>query len=357
MQDASSAPGPDDARFIRRTLIVLGLAGLIWVIVKVANVLLLAFCAVLVAIILRSIADLLRKRLPLGPTAGLAAAIGLVAIGAGLSLWLFGSEVERQLASLSVTVPAAWLKFQTDLSGSPLGARLLAEVRALDGKTGLLDWAPRLVGDLASGAVSAVLVLFAGIFLALRPDEYRRGLVRLLPRGFRPRFDEVLAACGTALRQWLLSQVGSMLMVGLCVGTALSLAGVRSPVALGLLAGLGQFVPLVGPFVVAAPGVLLALADGPAKLAWAVVIYVGVGQIESNLFTPMLLRRTAKLPMAVTLFAVLAFGILLGPLGVLLATPLAVVIYVLVKMVYVEGLLERGEATEPSAQLRSLKAD
>ena len=98
-------------------------------------------------------------------------------------------------------------------------------------------------------------------------------------------------------------------------------------------------VGLVGPFVVAAPGVLLALADSPAKAAWTVLIYIGVGQVESNLFSPFMLRQMAKLPMALTLFAVLAFGLLLGPLGVLLATPLAVVAFVLVRTLYIDGVL------------------
>jgi predicted PurR-regulated permease PerM len=161
----------------------------------------------------------------------------------------------------------------------------------------------------------------------------------------------VVEACGAALRQWLIAQLGSMALVGVCAGLLLWLAGIRSPLALGLLAGLGQFVPVVGPFVVAAPGVLLALADGPEKFLWAIAIYVGVGQVESNLFSPLMLRHTAQLPMAMTLFAVLMFGILLGPLGVLFATPLAVVGYVLVKVVYVEGVLgDRGSPTKGAAQ-------
>ncbi|HTI66325.1 MAG TPA: AI-2E family transporter [Caulobacteraceae bacterium] len=336
--------GPSqDARFVRRVLIVGSLAVLAYVLVAVAQVLLLAFGAVLSAIVLRAVADPIRRRTPLGRTGSLAGAVVVLALLASLSLWLFGSQAGRQLASLSVTVPAAWAELQARLSGSPLGGRILAELRALDGRTGwLLAWAPRLAGGVASAAASLVIVLFAGLFLAARPDNYLQGVLRLAPVAVRPKLEQALEACGAALRQWLVSQMGSMVLVGTCVGGALWLAGVRSPLALGLLAGIGQFVPLVGPFVVAAPGVLLALADGPDKLVWAVLIYVGVGQFESNLFSPLLLRQMAQLPMALTLFAVLAFGILFGPLGVLFATPLAVVIYVLVKTLYVEGLLEGG---------------
>lgn len=68
-------------------------------------------------------------------------------------------------------------------------------------------------------------------------------------------------------------------------------------------------------------------------------------QLEANLITPLVLRQLAQLPMAVTLFAVLAMGVLLGPLGVLFATPLSVVAYVMVRMIYVEGVL--GETLTP----------
>lgn len=329
-----------DAVFVRRALILGVLVALAVVIVKVTDVLLLGFGAVLAAIILRAVAEPIRRRTPLGDTGSLCAAVLLVVAATGLSLWLFGSEAARQFDSLSVSVPAAWADLKVELSRTPIGSRALAEIVALDGRAGsILAWAPRLAGELISAVASLIIVLFAGLFLAFRPSAYLQGVLLLAPRSLRPKVEESLLACGAALRQWLVGQVGSMILVGLSAGAALWIAGVRSPLALGLLAGLGQFVPLIGPFVVAAPGVLLALADSPAKAGWTVLIYIAVGQIESNLFSPFMLRQMAKLPMAMTLFAVLAFGMLLGPLGVLLATPLAVVMYVLVKKLYIEGVL------------------
>lgn len=348
-----------DTAFLRKVLIVAVLAGFALVLVKVVQVLLLAFGAVLVSIILRVVAEPIEKRTPLGQNGSLAVAVLLVAGAVGLTIWFFGSEAERQFASLSITLPGAWADLREELSRSPLGARILAELRSLDGRTGwLLSWGPRLASGLASAVASLVIVLFAGLFLAFRPRYYLSGVLRLAPLQARRRVEEVLLGCGAALRQWLVSQTGSMVLVGVCVGVALSLAGVRSPLALGVLAGLGQFVPVLGPFVVAAPGVLLALTDSPEKGLWTVLIYIGIGQFESNLFTPLMLRQMAKLPMAMSLFAVLAFGILLGPLGALLATPLTVVIYVLVKMVYVEDML--GDRTDlelrpSSSQRRSAR--
>ena len=128
-------------------------------------------------------------------------------------------------------------------------------------------------------------------------------------------------------------------LVGGSVALGLWWVGVPSPLALGVLAGIAQFVPVIGPFVATVPGLILAAVQGPQTFAWATVIYLGSSQFEANVVTPLLLRQMVELPMGLTLFAVLAMGVLLGPLGVVFATPLTVVAYVVVRRVYVEDLL------------------
>jgi predicted PurR-regulated permease PerM len=130
------------------------------------------------------------------------------------------------------------------------------------------------------------------------------------------------------------------------VGIGLWFVGVPSPFALGVLAGLGQFVPVVGPMVATVPGLVVAAGQDVETLLWAGVVYLAAAQFEANVFTPLILRQMVELPMAVTLFAVLAMGVLLGPLGVLFATPLAVLAYVVVRMLYVEGVL--GDVADSS---------
>jgi predicted PurR-regulated permease PerM len=80
----------------------------------------------------------------------------------------------------------------------------------------------------------------------------------------------------------------------------------------------------------------------------AFLVYLAAAQFEANIITPLILRQMAELPMAVSLFAVLGMGILLGPLGVLFATPLAVTVHVLVTKLYLEGVLgERPAVIAP----------
>jgi predicted PurR-regulated permease PerM len=308
--------------------------------IRLVDVLLLVFASILLAILLHVIAQPLRARARLNRPTALVAAMALVAAALALLVWLFGSQMATQLATLSVLVPRSWMALEARLSGSLFGDTLLDQVRnATWPDNFLITWATRLAGGVASAAAGIVIVIAAGAYLAFHPETYFRGTLLLVPPAHRQRAGAALGACHTALTQWLLGQLVSMTFIGATTALGLWLAGVPSPLALGLVAGFGQFVPVIGPWVAAFPGLVIALAQGPETLGWALLVYLVTTQFEANFLTPLVLRQMASVPMAVTLFAVIAMGLLLGPLGVLLATPLAVVMYVLVRKLYLEGAL------------------
>jgi predicted PurR-regulated permease PerM len=138
----------------------------------------------------------------------------------------------------------------------------------------------------------------------------------------------------TRSAQWLRGQLVAMLAVGALTGLGAALIGLPSALALGLLAGLLEFVPIVGPIFAAIPALLLAATLGWSEVLWTLALFIVIQQIEGNMLMPAIMQKAVELPPAVTLFAVLAFGLLFGPLGVLLATPLAVVLMVLVQHLY-----------------------
>ena len=178
------------------------------------------------------------------------------------------------------------------------------------------------------------------IYLAADPGLYQAGLLKLVPGPRRDLARVALGETARALRLWLLGQLVSMSVIGVLTGLGLAWVGLPSALALGLLAGLLAFVPLVGPIVSAIPALLLALADGAATVGWTLAVFVGVQQIEGNVVMPFVQRRMVDLPPALLLFAIVAAGTLLGPLGALLAAPLTVVVFVLVKRLYVREALD-----------------
>jgi predicted PurR-regulated permease PerM len=139
-----------------------------------------------------------------------------------------------------------------------------------------------------------------------------------------------------------------MMLVFVLTGLGLWAIGVPAALALALLAALAEFVPLVGPVVSAIPALLIALSDSWQTALGTLLLYVAIQQIESNLIMPLVQRRVVSIPPAVTLFAVVAFGLLFGSLGVLFATPLAVVVFVAVKKLWVRETL--GEPADLPGQ-------
>jgi predicted PurR-regulated permease PerM len=165
-------------------------------------------------------------------------------------------------------------------------------------------------------------------------------VVKLVPEAKRDLTREALTDSGKALRLWLKAQLVAMVLIGLLTGIGLWILGVPSALALGIIAGLLEFVPFVGPIIAAIPAVLIALAIDPQLALWTVLLYVLIQNIEGYAVQPIIQSWAVEVPGAVLLFALLASGALFGPLGVIFAAPLTVVVYVLVKRLYVREALD-----------------
>jgi predicted PurR-regulated permease PerM len=341
---ASSARG--DAGFVRRVLIVVAIGAMALLLWRLVDVLLLVFGAALVAVLLRALAEPIARRTPLSNGWALAAAtLALLAV-IGMVVWLFGAEVRAQVAELVERLPQAWRSFEERLGLTNLGQRLVNRAEDVAPAAGsVLSGVAGVVTSFVGGLADLLLIVFGGLFLAAQPGLYRQGFLLLLPPGgSRERVAGTLDASGTALRRWLLGQLVAMLLVFVLTGLGLWAIGVPAALALALLAGLAEFVPLIGPIVAAIPALLIALSDGWQTALWTLLLYLAIQQVESNLIMPVVQHRVVSLPPAVTLFAVVAFGLLFGSLGVLFATPLAVVVFVAVKKLWVRETL--GEPTD-----------
>ena len=149
----------------------------------------------------------------------------------------------------------------------------------------------------------------------------------------------MIGGIGETLRWWLIGKVGSMIFIGILTWIGLSIIGVPLALTLGLIAGLLSFIPNFGPIISALPAILLAFIDSPITAVYVLILYVGVQLVESNLVTPIIERETVELPPALTIIFQLALSVMIGGLGLVLATPLLAVIMVLVQMVYIQDVL------------------
>ena len=184
-----------------------------------------------------------------------------------------------------------------------------------------------------------VLIFFIGLFFAAQPGVYLDGIVKLAPLSKRPRAREALTAAGDALTWWLVGKFISMAIIGVLTGLGLWLLGIELAISLALLAAVLTFIPNFGPIIAAIPAVLIGLLQSPLTAVWVVALYVAIQTIESYLITPLIQQRTVSLPPALTITTQLLMGVLLGGMGLALATPLTAAGLVLVRMLYIEDLL------------------
>ena len=182
-----------------------------------------------------------------------------------------------------------------------------------------------------------LIIVFLSIYISVDPGMYRRGILLLLPPKRRPQAGEVLSAIAVVLRKWLVTQLIAMVTLGIVTTIALLMLHVKAAFALGLLSGLFEFIPTVGPIISSLPAIAMGFLDSPEKAVWVVAVYVGVHFLESHLMIPLLMKGGIDLPPALTIVTQALMALLFGLLGLMCAVPLLAASVVAVKMLYVQG--------------------
>lgn len=316
-------------------------------IVYAVDVLLLVFAAVLLAVLLRALAEPLAKWLHISPQWALAIVALLLTLSIGAVGWLLAPSIGEQVRELRAALPAALERLQQELSRFVWLESVLDTTRSPESLTAQPEVASK-VGSAVSGTLKSlanvVLVLVIALYLAADPRLYVEGAVRLLPMAHRVRAREVLHAIGDTLRWWLLGKAISMVIVGVAVFIGLLALGVPMAGALALIAALLDFIPNVGPILAVIPAALFALLEGPTQVVYVLLLYSVIQVVESYLLTPLIERKTVSLPPALTLVALAVAALLFGWLGLLLAAPATAALLVLVQMVYLEDTLGETNA-------------
>jgi predicted PurR-regulated permease PerM len=350
-EEAPAPRGRDtlERRVFRSTLVVIATftaAYLLWVLV---DLLLLLFACSLVSLILLTITNKLRQhsRLPFAVALGITV-LGLLALLVG-AFAFFGATLQAEFSELATRLPAAWADVQARLSNSRIGASILERAQGVAPSGQAIVNTVTTALAAVGGAISGLaIVLIGGLYLAAQPTLYAGGLLRLIPTKVRGPAAETLDAITISLGNWLKGQALGMVFVGIATGLGLWLAGVPAAWAIGLVAGLAEFVPYLGILVAGIPAIVLGFGQGTDTGLWTIGVLIAVQQLQGNLVMPLLQNKMVDLPPAVTIFGIIAAGILFGVAGVLLATPLTIVVLVLIRRLYLEEdkheVLESGDA-------------
>lgn len=357
---APAAPVRRGQLWALAVLVVVVLGG--WILLHslgaIAEVFLLTFIGVLLSMILRYPVDFLARWMP----RALALLVTLVIVGGALAglVRLLIPIVAQQLGALVDSAPRALDRVQQwwhDLTGSggalhqlggeDLGQRLSEQLQSH--AAALLGRVVPIVFGTVSALGAIVLVIALGCFLAYAPQVYVEGIAKLAPPRYERDVRDVIAAMGRTLRGWTRGVLIGMSLTGVLTALGLWIVGVDSWLALGVIMFFGDFIPFIGPVLAALPGLAMALAESPATAAWALVVYLGVQHVESNLIQPLVMKHAVKLAPAVLLVGQILFTIAFGFLGLVVATPLLACLQVGIQIAYVEKALGKRADEAPAA--------
>lgn len=347
MDNPSPFPATDrshELRFAKRVLIVLGLLALAYFTYLVSTVLLLVFAAVLLAVIFQAIADIIHRYLRLGRRWALVLSVLFIILILAALGFAFGTLMTSQFKAVAEGLPSAIDNLGSWLGVDGASKKLDETMRESINTTSILPRAAD-AGYLVIGALAnIVLVAVASVYLASDPGLYKGGVAKLFPRERHEIVVDTMDTVGNALRLWLVGQFVVMLLVGTLSGLGYWWLGLPAPIALGFIAGVTNFVPFIGPFLGAAPAIIFAFNVDMTMVLWTLGVAFAVQQIEGDLITPLVQRRTVSLPPALAMFAIVICGIVFGVLGVILAVPITVAVFVVIKKLYVREAL--GRTTE-----------
>ena len=354
-------------RIISLTFFVLLPVVILFVLWEAQVAFFLLFSGMLFAAMIDAGARGLDRFLPWGRGVLISIVVGAIVLAVAALAWFGGSYLVTEIDGL-----LKLLSQQADEVSELLGLVRGTNVEEADTAMGVLRQLGQLLPGQESGAAAAlsavqtafgylanaVIIFFIGVFLAIEPNLYRHGFVRLFPPNARANVSDAMHESGETLRWWLVGKLMSMGMIFAFTWLGLWLIGYPFAFALGLLAGALAFIPNIGPILTYIPLVLVGLSAGSTQtLIYGLGIYLVAQAIESYIFTPLVQKRMVSLPPALIFFVQILGGILFGLWGVALATPLTAVIKTLVEKLYIQdGLEENVEEVDPDISERTAHA-
>jgi predicted PurR-regulated permease PerM len=327
-------PGPNELRDpvvraeLKRASVWFGLAIAVALVVLLIQPLLIILAGLVFASLLDGGARLLGRVLPI-PRGFRILIVVLLAVAfiAGV-FYLTGVQIAAQAEQLRQTLEiqgtrvANWIG---SLGLMPEKADLAGMARQALGSVGRLTSA---VGTVLGAGASALMMASIGLFVALEPRIYERGLQWMVPMGARDQFALTIGRMARTLRMLLAGRLLGMLFEGLLTWLLLWVAGVPMALLLGIITGMLAFIPNIGAFISGVLMVSVGFSAGQSTGLAAIAIYFGVQTFDGYVLIPIVARRTVDLPPALTLGAQILASTLFGVMGLALADPMVAMIKV-----------------------------
>ncbi|MCF7846042.1 MAG: AI-2E family transporter [Candidatus Peribacteraceae bacterium] len=334
---------------VRAALAIIGILALGWFILEIKNIIVLFFIAAFLGLALDPFVDAMQKwKIPRAIGTLLIYVIFLAALGIVISSfvpilaneipklakavldWVSGFGIDTTIIQNQISNLQNYLSnIQNNLSRENIQAGL--DVLGVIGQNAFA-----LVESIAGGVVSFVLVFVIAFFMIIDEDGIKSFLIALFPK----RYHKYIFEKGNAIEEkfggWVRGQVILMAAMGTLTFIALKIAGINYAATLGVLAGITELIPYVGPVIAFIPAVILALSQGGWFLAFIVtLIYIGIQQLEGNVLIPLVMKKAVGLSPVIIMFAMFvgaSFPETINPIvGIIISVPIATAISVFVR--------------------------
>jgi predicted PurR-regulated permease PerM len=315
----------------------------ILLVINAINVLLMLFASILLAVLLRGLAEIIAGRTELSVAMSVLLVLGCFLLLITAMVFLIGPGVAKGVERIQEQIPEAVERFTDSIEDYGWGRSLLNNVNQKYEEyledpemviriTGIFSTTLGIIGTI-------VLILVLSLYFTFDPKTYKNGVILLIPPAGRKKADELFSSIATALRWWTLGQVISMAFVGVLTYVGLLIIGIPLAFTLSVIAFLFTFVPLAGPIASAIPAIMIAYIQSPMAALYVIILYIILQNLETYLLTPMIQEKAVKLPPALLILSQILVSVFLGIFGLILAAPLLVTIIVVVQKLYVDQTL------------------
>ncbi|MEO6153682.1 MAG: AI-2E family transporter [Croceibacterium sp.] len=319
---------PELRREVHKAAVWVGIVGLAVLAVYISGSLLVIFGGLVFAAMLDGGARLLGRVLKIGR----GWRIGILLIVAiGFFAWLgyfAGSQISVEAAAFPAIVTEQGNRIVNWLRGHGIDVSMAQAQQVAGQVVSGVGTVTRAIGGVLGGVATVVLIVTLGLYVALEPRLYERGVAWMLPREQRGDFHDTAARMAATLRRLMAGRLVGMVFEGVFTWIMLAVYGVPLAALLGIITGLLAFVPNIGALTAGALMILVGFSGGPDMGLYAIAVYFVVQTFDGYVVVPLIARNTVDLAPALVLGFQLIMGILFGVIGLFLADPLLAMIKV-----------------------------
>ncbi len=337
-----------DNTFIRKVWITVGIVSLSVIMLllfrTLFSVILFLLAGILMAIYFHGCASLFEKWFHLNSKIAIIISVLLNFIILGLFFWFVGARLQQQISELADTLPSTIENAEGWLTKYPAGQRAV-DFLGTSGDSGKALSTVKTFFSSTFGILSdTYIILLLGLFFTASPTTYRKGVISLLPTAAKKEGRDLLDEIHQVLKAWIKGMLFGFLFIGVLSGIGLWIIGMPLVLTLALIAGLMNFIPNFGPIIALVPAILIALTQDVTTAIIVACIYTGIQIFQSAVTDPIIQKKMTSLPPALVIVGQVGMGILAGFWGVLLATPILVIISITIKRLYISRQKETAES-------------